>query len=213
MPDIPPYKVYRDGQPITRTGLSGTTRQLERLGRDVAGNYRPPQRPGVVGQQFGPAAADTWIGIVGSAGPSGQADYSDARYWVYRAIPRQTLANGDLFDTSVETIPNVAETVTATNLAELPPGPDPATVTHGGTTVGGTHTLAVGTRVIVERFRTRETNGAAGVDQFQFTSGGSSLPVGQYQYQLYGMVSTNQTGFTYALAHAMTPIYNGSSGS
>jgi hypothetical protein len=100
--------------------------------------------------------------------------------------------------------------------------------TSGGATVYAVNPLGVGSSgwslpyntstsfaigVPVTTDGSSSANGASGLIVYSLTTGGEELPVGQYQYQLYGMASTNQTGFTYALAHAMTPIYNGSSGS
>ncbi len=173
--ELPTSPRFTDGQQLTPRRLEGLRRDTHRVAEDVGRNFRPPSRP----RAGLPPFPDSFIGVVRTGGPNGEADYADARYWVDRAVPRQSLAVGDLFDTSVETIPNVAETVTATNLAELPTGASSASSSSGsgGTGGAGTHGVVAGTRVQVYRFRTRETDGPAGVDQYVFTWGGG-LPSG-----------------------------------
>src|SRR5437868_3350691 len=66
---------------------------------------------------------EQFVGIVrdGPSSASG-ADYSDSRYYVDRAIATRDSGSAGPLSAKSDTLPGLAQTVTATNLAELPTG-------------------------------------------------------------------------------------------
>jgi hypothetical protein len=59
-----------------------------------------------------------WIGKISDAGPSGESNYTNNRYWVIREFVSNTSPPATYADETGSTNPNT-ETVTATNLAEV----------------------------------------------------------------------------------------------
>jgi hypothetical protein len=92
-----------------------------------------------------PAHVEKFIAIIRSGPASGGTDYADARYYLDRALPKPTSASKDLLSAAVDHLPGVAQTITATNLAELPLN---------------SHLLAAGTAVQVFAVYTRASPGA-----------------------------------------------------
>lgn len=94
-----------------------------------------------------PAQVEQFAAIVrGSPCYSGGgADYTDARYFLDRAVAQSGLEAGDAFAGAAEQTPGIKQCLTATNLAELG---------------AGTHLLAVGTVVQVLGLPARERGGA-----------------------------------------------------
>lgn len=93
-------------------------------------------------QQKSPAFVDQFPGIIRSS-PCGNAsgsDYTDARYYVDRAVPKEGSSVSDLLSASVDQFPGVSQCLTATNLAEL---------------ADGTHRVSTGTVVQVFGLYTR----------------------------------------------------------
>jgi hypothetical protein len=90
---------------------------------------------GVVG--FG---KNFWVGLVQSAGPNGEADYTDHRYWIRRAYLSNAAAN-----------PNTAapQAVTYTPLDSTDQWYIWVTVTNNAEALDSSHNLDVGTRVLV----------------------------------------------------------------
>ena len=93
-----------------------------------------------------PAKVEQFVGIIrggpSSGGPTG--DYTDARYFIDRALPKPDSTSTSLLSAIVDSLPGVAQTLTATNLAELPLG---------------SHLLPVGTIVDVFVLYTRSSPG------------------------------------------------------
>lgn len=87
-----------------------------------------------------PPFAEQFLGTIGSSGSGGAVDYADARYYVIRAAPARQMSGAALLATAAEAVPGAAQTITATNLAEL---------------AGGTHLLSAGTLVQVFALYTR----------------------------------------------------------
>src|SRR5205807_10370386 len=93
-----------------------------------------------------PAQVEQFPAIV-RASPcnTGGANYTDARYYLDRAVAQTGLAPTDAFDASGEQTPGIKQCFTATNLAELD---------------AGTHLLGAGTIVQVLALPSRERAGA-----------------------------------------------------
>ena len=124
------------------TAVRDALEALERFSADVAGAEVGGPR-----QRITPAVAEQFTGIVRSTPCSSNSpgSYSDARYYLDRAVPRHTLSAGDPFDAEIDTLPGVRGCLTATNLAEI---------------ATGTHLLPVGTIVQVFALYTRARPGA-----------------------------------------------------
>lgn len=99
----------------------------------------------------------SWWGIIKSAGPSSESDYTDERYWVARAFCNNT----DSSETSVATLTNYPTDsvrkrwITATNFAE---------------TITGTHALVVDTPVQIYELH---DNGSPYKIRYVFNAGGA----------------------------------------
>jgi len=104
---------------------------------DVAFASRPVPRPAQV-EQF-PAI------VRGSPCNTGGANYTDARYYLDRAVGQSGLRPTDAFDANGEQTPGIKLCLTATNLAELD---------------AGTHLLSAGTIVQVLALPSRDRGGA-----------------------------------------------------
>jgi len=89
-----------------------------------------------------PAFVDQFAAIIRSSacGSAGAPDYTDARYYVDRAIPKSGSDSDAILSAQADNLPGVKQCLTATNLAELP---------------AGSHLLSSGTVVQVSAVYTR----------------------------------------------------------
>jgi len=108
---------------------------LQQLGSEAA-----PQGIAVPAPRPRPAFVEQFTAIVRTSpcATNATSDYADARYFLDRAVP--TTGSTSLLSARVDSLPGVAECLTATNLAEL---------------AGGTHLLPAGTVVQVFSLYTR----------------------------------------------------------
>lgn len=98
-----------------------------------------------------PAFRESFLAMVASAPPSGEDDYTDARYWLRRAIPDPTIDSNKNAQFQKDVTRNtglISDYVTATNLSELPAQQND----HTAASSHGTHTLAAFTIVQVFAF-------------------------------------------------------------
>lgn len=133
-------------------------------------------------------------GIVVDAGPNGEADYTDARYWVAAAYVAEGSGGGSgghpnaLLNIQGQPAGSAGgsaaylQVVTATNVAEI---------------MGGTHLLAHGRPVLV---RGDHDSGPSGTVRFSFDSGGTGSPI--FPVLLYpnaGAGINGATSYTYGV--------------
>ena len=127
----------KKGDTVKADDINVIIDEINRLGKITAGSgigFRSTAN----GLQFwGTNRDDSWLGTVVTAGPSGEADYTDSRYWVSRSYVANTESDSGTHKITVtkETSGTTYyQIVTVTNLAEL---------------LTGTHSLAANTVVEV----------------------------------------------------------------
>lgn len=210
-------------QPVKSTRNYQQARQaIDYLQRSFGDNFQ-----GRKGRRNRPFPGWFW-GIVQSAGPAGEADFSDARYWVQEAVPSPYL------NTSAKTgqapyLPNgsgnrtiqlitdplnpVARPpssfsggkgqpywVPATNLAELPSD----YTANGPASTSGTHNLAAGAIALVICMPDPNQPVNKWYAFLPTTFGGGAISPGQLQDQVFTMIGQNQTGWSFGpLAHPL----------
>ncbi len=141
-----------------------------------------------------PAIVEQFVGVIRSGPCSGSSsDYSDARYYIDRSIPR----TGSTLAAQTETIPGLKQCLTATNLAEL---------------ADNTHLLTAGTLVQVFALYAR---GAGNTRSYVFNLVPASAVVvsitgnaggdGEYDGQILGGASSADAGSGLAMPAGLTP--------
>lgn len=97
--------------------------QLDDVGADAPEMEDPSDAfadPGLPAVRARPGMIEQFIGVIRSGPCSGKdADYSDERYFIDRAVPDPSLSTSDSFDAKTDRLPGVKQCITATNLAEL----------------------------------------------------------------------------------------------
>ena len=146
-------------------------------------------------ERFRPGLIDQFAGLIVTAPSGGGSDYADARYYVQRAISSNS-SPGDELAVAADALPGVAETVTATNLAEL---------------AGGTHALAAGTVVQVSALYARSS---PGVKVYVFNQSAVATAVveivsaasgnGEYDGKILGGVASAGEGSALEMPMGMT---------
>ncbi|HEX4795511.1 MAG TPA: hypothetical protein VH370_17095 [Humisphaera sp.] len=100
--------------PLNQTDLSAPALPEPREPAGASGNTGAPAA------RFSPAAVEQFVGIIRGGPCAGAgADYTDARYYIDRAIVGASAQPGDLLSATSDTFPGVKQCLTATNLAEL----------------------------------------------------------------------------------------------
>lgn len=156
------------------------------------------QSPGVNGSvviSAPPPTQEWYTGVIVSAGPSGQSNYTDARYWVQFAyVSNKASPSTDPLAIYPKTMPAaVTDIVTATNLAEVM-----ATTSPGVLPTTGTHTLPANTPVMIRQ----QVSPVDGQRRWMFSAGGAGgVSPGQYQGQVYTMITDNQTGWEFPMVY------------
>lgn len=150
----PKLPKYAHLTPITAAGLNVTNDSISFLLKYLADNFPDStvqsirdliarSRAGGLAVRFGTTLAN--------GGSEGVPDYTDARYYVDPSSPLAQLAWTDLLETQLyEEIPtSFPGILTATNLAELPPGVLPGITPTLYTNGMGSHAVTPGTRIVL----------------------------------------------------------------
>ena len=176
-------KAINENDLIAGTGLQSSGR-----------TWSVRQQPGNVGAAL--------VAMIANTGPNGtEPDYSDYHYWVLPQQNNTTLADGSYTDGANWNLSSQYVTgssndysngsnyvLTAVNPSE-----------YNADFNQSTHSIAVGTIVSIAPVFIDASDGTAEpIIRWIIlgTTAGGSLPVGQYQGQVYGMPSDNQSGFT-----------------
>ena len=168
--------------------LNELQQAVQMLSREIARmSSQGRDFPGPVG-----ALPDIFMGTIATGGSEGEADFTDARYWVTRSVAPAaytgTSAQWNKFGPLLENlttkedplnpVSNLPSVVIATNLSELPPGYAPG---DGGDM--GTHNLTDNTPVLVIGIPTRQ-NPTQRV--YYFCQGGSGIENKVYRISAVG---------------------------
>jgi hypothetical protein len=102
-------------QPATPDFHTDASESLQQLGSEVA-----PEGAAVPAPRQVPAFVEQFTATIRTSpcATNATSDYTDARYYLDRAVPT-TSGSSSLLSTRVDALPGVAECLTATNLAEL----------------------------------------------------------------------------------------------
>lgn len=143
-----------------------------------------------------PGLVEQFAGIV-RAGPCGGGsggDYSDARYYLDRAAPKEGSSSSAVLAAAVDEFPGVAQCLTATNLAELGAG---SHLIAAGTVV---QVFALGTRGGGKVYIFNQPPRAGVVVQITSAAGGG----GKYSGQILGETSAAVASGNLAMPEGLT---------
>ena len=135
---------------------------------------------------------DSFFAMVASAPPSGEDDYTDARYWLRRATPDPAIDSDDNAQFQKDVTRNtglISDYITATNLSELPPQKNDHTANDGL----GSHSLPPFTIVQVFAFQDGKNPLK---NNYYFAVGGTSLVI---------KISSTAPGAGWYIANIWTP--------
>jgi hypothetical protein len=184
------------GDPIRQRYLNEAVDVLQRVLEVLGINIDEEGDVSELGDAYSPLR----LGKVVSAGPAGEADFNDPRYWVRELDVRNGAGNrakvevdnrpDEVFADQID--PDTGDPVAGPTIVPI------RVVTNVPEILNDTHTIPVGTVVLYLSFYDRKLPTP---NERNLMAVGGTLPKGQYKGQLFGNVTDNQTGFDFPRAH------------